>query len=260
MKPRTLGTLLLVAGLVLLAHPAYLWPHYGQTPYSVDASAVDAGEVPDDATVVDLESLPPGARHAVEASIAGGSHELYSEDDAEAIEALQDARYVRTDGTVYALSTSHADGAWLFVGPVRVLLTVVGATVAAFGALVRRHRTARPLTPRRSLLLLGATVLALVGTTVHDVGGVPPGLGVYLALGLALVAFPLACGVVVGSAMEPGDGGVSRTALAASVLGGLVVVAALVSAARFAPWVLAVPTALGAAGTAAGYLLRFRGN
>lgn len=188
-------------GLCLLAHPLYLWPHYGQTPYAMMNVEPVTGETPPADAVIEYDALPAEARDAFDASRRDEFRTLWSGEDDRAIHALESHRYVRYDGTYYGYSFTHGDVMDLFAGLARALLTAVGVFLIAFGGLALRSGTWRPLTPLRSLWV-PVVALGVVGTQAYDV--LYSWAGGSLPVPNTLVGFtPIAASlVVVGSAVR----------------------------------------------------------
>lgn len=255
MDPRQVGALLLVVGLLVVAHPLYLWPHFGQTPYTVEVAPAAGDDLAEDATVLAYEELPADAQRAFDAALENGRVELFSEADAAAIEGLggDGETYVRKDGSVYRVSLYHADGAWLFVGPIRTLLSILGAALAVTGGLAAVDRSARPLTPARALWLPAGAVVAVVATAGYDAGGAVEAWNLQWALVVVLATLP----VVPGSAVAR-----ERRTWAAGFLSALVVVALGVAALTplFPVWIPVVGLLAGAPAAVVGYTLTTGGE
>lgn len=134
MNHRVVGAVLVVLAVALLAHPLYLWPHYGETPYWVYSNDADDGSGP----AVEYESLSPKAQAAFD---GGPSHRLYESTDGATIDRFETAQYVRKDGTVHRVEIAHLDDSWLLLSLVRLPLSLLGGLVAVAG--LRRLRPAR---------------------------------------------------------------------------------------------------------------------
>lgn len=191
--------ILVLLGLCLLAHPLYLWPQYGQTPYSVLNVEPVAGETPPADAVIEYGTLPAEAREAFDASRRDEFRTLWSGEDDRAIRVLESHRFVRYEGTYYEYSFSHGDVMDVFAGPVRGLLTAGGAFLIVFGGFALGSGTWRPFTPFRSLWVPVLVTLGIVGTQAYDV--LYSGIGGSLPLPNTLVSFvPVAASFVgVGS-------------------------------------------------------------
>jgi|GEM_PF-5911491 len=160
---------LVLLGLAMLAHPLVLFPHFGQTPYSVGAvERVNGGAVEQDA-VVDYADLPAAAKSAFDGARSGPSAMLWSGDDERAVDVLIDHQYVQQDGRYYeyGLLVGH-NPVWSEL-LVRLLLTVAGSVLVTFGGLVAATGRWRPLTPLRTLPVLAAVVLGVSGMHAYDV-------------------------------------------------------------------------------------------
>lgn len=162
----TVGILLAI-GLLLLAHPLYLYPHLGQTPFAVYVTDSQT-EPPADETVIAYSTLPPEAQQAIDAARRGESHRLWTGEDNQAIDTLERYQYVRDGETYYQYQIGHIDRV-TYAMPVRGLLTTIGAILVVVGVLFHRTRQWRPLTPARSLWFPVGTAIALAGTQVYDV-------------------------------------------------------------------------------------------
>lgn len=250
MNSRAVGVLLLVVAVGVLAHPLYLWPHYGETPYFAYSSPAD--EV--DGTVVDYASLSPEARAVFDESLDGQTDYLYESEDSAAIETFEDVHYVRKDGTVYEIWLAHVDDNWLLGPLVRLPLSLLGGLLAVVGL-----RRLRPDTFGSRLWYVGGAALGLGSLVVLDAfvsgsGSAAIGLVVlFPAVGILLV---VAAGIVAGQALHRQD----RWSALAFV--GLLAVVGLVAAGPvrflwFAPFVT-VPFFLVVAllGIAIGYISR----
>ena len=124
MRRRRVGVAVAVA-VVLAVAPVLVWPNYGQTPWTVEVSPA---QDPDDADVVAYENLSPTEQRAFEEARGDGSATVYVEND-DGVRSFQTHGYVRYEGETYAVSSTHADGAWLYVTVLRYLL-FGGAAVA----------------------------------------------------------------------------------------------------------------------------------
>ncbi|MFB6137785.1 MAG: hypothetical protein ABEJ42_05515 [Halobacteriaceae archaeon] len=189
MNPRTAGLLLAAAGLLLLAHPLYAWPHHGETEYAVSLERADSA--PPESTVVAAEGLPPAAQRAVETD---GAADLWSETDAAPIRALRDADYVRHEGTVYAVAVEHTDR---LQSPLRPLTTIFGGLLLGVGGLLALEGRPRPRNPLAAAWVPLAVILALQIVETLDAGRVPVlNVGTNLT-GLGILASPLGLGVAL---------------------------------------------------------------
>jgi hypothetical protein len=245
------AVLLVVLGLGLIAHPLYLWPHYGQQGYGlqVERTAELSG------SIVEYDALPPDARAAFDAARAGEGARLWSGEDDQAIEALSGRQLVYHEGAYYRvlLLPGHARSSGLL--HVRWLLTALGTGIAVVGGLVRYTRTWQPLTPTRALWLPAALAVTVTGTNAYDV--------LFSAVPWAVLRHPselvllipvTSIAVVVGSAVAAGpDWRIVAIGLGAMALIGIAIAGAL------APVVLlvlaGVLTVGGAPWFAVGYLL-----
>lgn len=159
--------LVLVVGLVLLAHPLYLYPHLGQTPYSVYVSGTQTVSPPDE-EVIAYSALPPDAQRAFDAARQEEVHRLWTGENDEAINTLGQFEYIHVDGTYYQYQIGHIDRL-THAMPVRGLLTTLGAILVVLGLLIYRNQQWRPLTPLRSLWFPVGTTIAISGTQLYDV-------------------------------------------------------------------------------------------
>lgn len=160
------AAVLVVLGLGLLAHPMYLWPHYGQTQVGVDveplADTADSG--------IEYSQLPQAAQKAFRDALAGRSVELWTGEDDRALDAFNrhDGR-VRYQGESYrvVLFYSHP-GSFIYVF-LRWLLTAMSAFLVAYGGLVLHADSWTPFTPIRALWVPVLVTLSFLGTAFYDV-------------------------------------------------------------------------------------------
>jgi len=161
--------LVVLLGAGLLAHPLYLWPQHGQTPYAPTNVQQVSGDSLDQSAVVAYENLPQGARESFDAARNDEYEPLWSGEDDRAIDVLQANRYVQYRGTYYEYGLTHGDSSTAYADLVRGLLTALGAFLVTLGALAGHARTWRALSPLRSLLFVSTTLVALVATQTYDV-------------------------------------------------------------------------------------------
>lgn len=157
--------LVILVGLALLAHPLYLWPHYGQT--SVGVHIEELSEPPE--TAVEFDRLPPEARSAVRQEVAGGTTVLWTGDDDQAIEALDGGVNVRYRGMYYRVLLTYGHGGDFVPVLLRWMLTAAAAFLVAYGVLVQYAGSWRPLTPVRSLWVPVAVTGGFLATAWYDV-------------------------------------------------------------------------------------------
>lgn len=146
---RGVVAVLIVLGLAMLAHPLFLWPHYGQTPYGLGDVEQVSGETDSEATIA-YEELPPKAQAAFDDARNEDDEDLWSGEDERALAAL--IEYVP----------------WTHETLLRPLLTMIGSFLVAFGALASAGSSWRPVTPRRSLAFVLAGTLGAAGTIAYD--------------------------------------------------------------------------------------------
>lgn len=208
--------LVLGIGVLVVAHPLYLMPHFGQGVLYMHVHGTDSGSAPDD--TVAYSDLPSSAQAAFDTARREDSVQLYTVEDEAAIDALRSHSAVRYRGTYYSLSWSHTDAPWLFAGVFRLLLSLVGGLVVAIGSLAIAADDLRPFTPRRTLALPPLLVAA---------AGVQ-GLVDWMRLGrrllsapffALLVAVPLVGFALLGSALRRGD---RRVALLGALIAGTI--------------------------------------
>lgn len=166
MNRRTLGTVVLVLGVLVAANPLYLglWTDTGRLSAApVSPTAVDAAE---NATVVAFEDLPRHSRLVVDRTIEKGRYTVLgpsNRPDEFAYPGGFDSRpsvyYVERDGTYYRLSTRGDvfGGVYLVV---QFALGGLGALVASAGRSVRRGERG-PVAP--AVGVVGAVVLTALG-------------------------------------------------------------------------------------------------
>lgn len=157
--------LLVLLGLVLIAHPLYLWPHYGQTNVGVYSEEVT--DPPAD--FVAFEQLPPGAQSVVQAEVANGGQVLWTGEDDRVIDALDDGVIVRYQDTYYQVILTYGHGGGFIPVLLRWLLTAASAFLIVYGGLVLHTGTWRPFTPLRSLLAPVTVTLGFLATAYYDV-------------------------------------------------------------------------------------------
>jgi hypothetical protein len=197
------AALLVIVGLAALAHPLYLFAHHGQTSAFVhQIDAVEGEPITDDA--VAHAELPPQAQRAIDAALNGESHALWRGDHDAAIEALQDAEYVRRGGTYYRYDLAYRGGLVTGLGTAaRTALTAVGSLALVTGALAARTRSLLSLSPRRALAVPVVAAVAVAATNAYDIAFS----GASEAFLMPAEAFgPIALvGLAVGAALRRGD-------------------------------------------------------
>lgn len=160
---------LVVAGVVLVAHPLYLFPHHAQTPYAVGGvERVDATTATDEETVA-YDALPPAARESFDAARDDEWVSLWTGEDDRAIDVLDAHQFVRQGDRYYRYSVGHSDDVGFLDGVLRVVLTSTGGLLLALAVLFSSTWTWPPLTPRGSLVVVGTVALALFATQAYDV-------------------------------------------------------------------------------------------
>lgn len=156
--------LIIAIGLGLMAHPLYLWPHYGQTSVGMYAEAMS--EPPE--TFVEFEQLPPEARTAFREELTTGETVLWTGDDDRAIEAL-DGAVVHYQGEYYRVILTFGHNVDFIPALLRWMLTAASAFMVVYGGLVLYARTWRPLTPVRSLWAPVVVAAGFLATAWYDV-------------------------------------------------------------------------------------------
>lgn len=157
--------LLVLVGIGLLAHPLYLWPHYGQSKHVLvvqqESTQLDS--------FVEFDTLSPEAQAAFREAVSDGQHVLWGGEDDRAIDRFQDSPTIRYNGEYYR--TGFQEGVTLdFIETLlRWYGTAVGGFLTAFGAFVLHSGSWRPLTPLRSLLVTAAVSIAFLATNAYDV-------------------------------------------------------------------------------------------
>jgi hypothetical protein len=155
---------MLLLGLSLIAHPIYLWPHYGQT--GVGVATEELSETPE--TYVVLEDLPPEARDALRGTFVGDSQRLWTGEDDRAIDALEET-VVRFQGSYYAVALLYGhDNAFIRI-LLRWLLTAASGFLLVFSVLVLVKGSWRPFTTLRAVWVPVVVTLAFLGTSYYDV-------------------------------------------------------------------------------------------
>lgn len=164
LDPVVAGLVVLV-GLALLAHPLYLWPHYGQQPFflGVEQEPVDPG------SAVAFDGLSSASQEAFEAAVADGVHALWSGEDDRAIDRFQSDPTVAYRGDTYRTRLGHGDDAGLLGPLLRWYASAAGAFLVAFGGWALAAGSWRPFTPTSSLSVPAAVAVAFVATNAYDV-------------------------------------------------------------------------------------------
>ncbi|NHN58425.1 MULTISPECIES: hypothetical protein [Halorussus] len=201
MNTRTVGVLVAVASLVVLAHPLYLFPHHGETASFLSQVERIGERAP--AETIAYEELPPVGKDRFEQALEDNfSEDVWSGEHAAAYEALSEHQYVRYRGDYYQYQFRDAGD---FGGGMRSILRMVLSTLAVIalvvGVFTTRTGRRRPLTPRRALWIPVGVFAVLVATEYYDAaagGAVAPPSPVHLpAMAAAFVAAS-----VVGSAVR----------------------------------------------------------
>ncbi|WP_115862645.1 hypothetical protein [Halorussus litoreus] len=202
MNVRSVGLVLALVGLLVVAHPLYLFPHHGENLYHL--SAVETvGDTPPGEETIAFEELPPVAQDRFDAGLDGHSGRVWSGEHAAAYDAFAGHEYVAYKGEYYEYQFRSAgvlDGASSIL---RMVLSTLGVIALVVGIFAGRTGRFRPLTPRRTLWIPVGVFATLVGTEYYDVvvGGAfePPS---YVHLQAMVAAFVAAS--VVGSAVKRG--------------------------------------------------------
>ncbi|UPW00117.1 hypothetical protein M0R88_16580 [Halorussus gelatinilyticus] len=167
MNARSAGVLLVVLGLALLAHPLYLFPHHGETAYSV-TNVQQVGEQSPGETVA-YDDLPPVARDRFEQALDREiSDDVWTGEHAAAYEALSNHEYVRYRGEYYEYRL-RGSGSLGMGGILRMALSTLAVILLVVGVFAARTDRYRPLTPRRTLWIPVGVFVALVATEYYDV-------------------------------------------------------------------------------------------
>ena len=213
-----LAAVIAVLGAVAVAHPVYLWPHYGQTHVGM---AVTVASDPAEPGVA-AGTLPPAAREPFQAAAAGDPVDLWTGEDDRVIETFEDRSLVRYRGETYRVVLFYDHPGSFLPVALRWLLTAAGAFAIAYAGLVLHARSWRPLTPRRALWVPVAVATGFFATAAYDVtasgaagsvarlSGLGPGVELLLLVPITAVF------VVAGSAVTR-NGWQSRTAAAAAL-------------------------------------------
>lgn len=168
MNARSVGVVLTLVGLLVVAHPLYLFPHHGENLHHL--SKVEAvGDTPPGEETVAYEELPPVAQDRFEAELDGHSDGVWSGEHAAAYEAFSSHEYVRYEGDYYQYqfrSAGRLDGAGAIF---RMVLSTLGVIALVVGVFVARTGRFRPLTPLRALWIPVGVFVALVATEFYDV-------------------------------------------------------------------------------------------
>lgn len=162
--------LLIVIGLAVIAHPLYLWPHYGQTGVGMQLAIMSEPPEP----FVEFDRLPREAQTAFREEVDGGDPVLWTGEDDRALDAL-DGATVRYEGQYYRVILLYGHGGDFLLVLVRWVLTAIGAFVVVYGGLVLYTREWRPLRPVRSLWAAAGIRASFLATAWYDVtvSGVP---------------------------------------------------------------------------------------
>lgn len=140
MNRKRLSIVLILSAVVLFAAPFALWPTYGETPYYVDRSPTNESVVDED--VITYDELPPVAQESFDNPVPNHTHEMWSQQDREAIALYEDHRHVKKDGQVYEVTLEHHDGVWVFVTILRSVMFLI-ATLLAIAGVVLYARSKR---------------------------------------------------------------------------------------------------------------------
>lgn len=164
-RQRAVALVLLLVGIALLAHPLYLWPHYGQTQVSMWVE--ERADHPE--SVTEFDSLSPEAQEAFLTALAADRVGLWTGEDDRVIATFAEGPVVRYQGTTYQVLTASGHGGPFLPVFIRWVLTAGSAGLVVYGALAARMRSWRPFTPERSLLVPVAVTVAFFGTAWYDV-------------------------------------------------------------------------------------------
>lgn len=220
--------LLVLLGIGLLAHPLYLWPHYGQTQHVL---LVQPGSDQPE-SFIDYDSLSPAARAAFRDAVSDGQRVLWSGEDDRAIDRFQNSPTIRYDGEYYRTGVRHTDSSDFTETLLRWYGTALSAFLIAFGGLVLYYGSWRPLTPLRSLSVTAAVSIAFLATNAYDVlfsGVEGPVLGV-AKLGILELIPVTTLFLAIGSEVVR-NGIESRAAIGGTV--GIVLLTLLINAPAF---------------------------
>jgi len=128
--------LFVLLGLGIVAHPLYLWPHYGQVGYALDIKQID--EVP--ASSIEYDVVPPDAQAVFDQAIAGEESVLWSGEDDRAIEFYWDRPAIHYGGAYYRATLLHGDSGDFIQPLLRWFLTAAGVFFIVFGGFVSLYR------------------------------------------------------------------------------------------------------------------------
>lgn len=158
--------LLIILGLGLLAHPLYLWPHYGQSAFVMDVEELSS--TPDE--FIHYNTLPGESQAIFQEAVTDGQQTLWSGEDEGAIENFEGGPAIQYEGDYYRVQFGHIDAGGGFVQIIfRWFLTAVSAFLIAFGGLVLYTGSWQPLTPTRSLWVPIAVTIGFYVTNAYDV-------------------------------------------------------------------------------------------
>lgn len=164
LNPAVAG-LIVIVGIALLAHPLYLWPHYGQQQFFLEVEREPVAPEP----AVAFETLTPDAQAAFEAAVEDGPQVLWSGEDDRVIDRFGSGPTIAYRGDTYRTRLGHTDSGGLVEPLLRWYASAAGAFLVAFGGWVLAVESWRPFTPTRGLTVPAAVAVAFLGTNAFDV-------------------------------------------------------------------------------------------
>ncbi|WP_435348231.1 hypothetical protein [Haloarchaeobius sp. HRN-SO-5] len=126
------GTLVLVAGLVVAAHPVYLGLHPGDTTVDVRAEPADVADVSED-RIADASDLPGPTQDALVEAVEDGEATRWRVADRGAVDPLVEHDFVRLDGETYRVRVFADEG---LLGHVDTVVSPLVALVGVLGVFV----------------------------------------------------------------------------------------------------------------------------
>lgn len=157
--------LVLLVGFVVVAHPLYIWPHYGQTAHVLIVQQ-DTGQ-PE--SFIEYETLPPDAQAAFREALSEGQYTLWSGEDDRVIDRFQGGLLIEYNGSYYRAGIQTGVTIDFQETILRWFGTAIGGLLLAFGGLVLYSGSWRPLTPLRSLFVTAVVTAAFLATNAYDV-------------------------------------------------------------------------------------------
>lgn len=159
------AVLVILVGFAVLAHPLYLWPHYGQTLHVL----VVEQETGPPESFIEYDALPPDARAAFSEAVDEGQHALWSGEDDPVIDRFQGGPVIEYNGEYYRTGFQRGVTVDFEETLLRWYGTAIGGLLVAFGGLVLYSGSWRPLTPLRSLSVTAVVTGAFLATNAYDV-------------------------------------------------------------------------------------------